>query len=158
MLKKIISGGQIGVDRAALDAALETGFPCGGYCPKDRLAEDGPIDLLYPLTEIDGGYKERTRMNVEASDGTLIVYQQLIHGGTRLTLDYCLQLQKPRLLIDPLQFSLPEAAKQAKEWIAHNEIIVLNVAGPRESDCPQIYDYVRLLIGQICVGSQIILP
>jgi len=70
---KIVSGGQTGADRAALDAALEAGIPCGGWCPHDRAAEDGPIDARYPLTPAAGaGYRQRTRMNVCDSDGTVI--------------------------------------------------------------------------------------
>jgi predicted Rossmann-fold nucleotide-binding protein len=74
LIKRIISGGQTGVDRAALDVALELGIPCGGWCPKGRLAEDGSIDLRYPLKETNSSeYRERTEKNVEDSDGTLIL-------------------------------------------------------------------------------------
>jgi hypothetical protein len=74
-LEKIISGGQTGVDRGALDAALEASFPCGGWCPKGRKAEDGPIPARYPLKEMDGpAYRLRTERNVRDSDGTLILF------------------------------------------------------------------------------------
>ena len=74
MFTKIISGGQTGVDRAALDVALELGLPCGGWCPRGRRAEDGPIDPRYPLTETPwDGYPQRTEWNVRDADGTLIL-------------------------------------------------------------------------------------
>jgi hypothetical protein len=89
-LKQIISGGQTGVDRGALDAALEAQFPCGGWCPADRAAEDGPIPAHYPLTPLArGGYRERTRQNVLDSDGTVILYRSTLTGGTLLTWNLC---------------------------------------------------------------------
>ena len=150
MLQRIVSGGQTGADRAALDAALEIGFPCGGYCPKTREAEDGPIDVRYPLIEIEGGYAERTRKNVEESDGTLIVFRSPIHGGTRLTREYCLRYEKPCLLIDFPRVSPTQALEDLKSFIAQYEIAVLNVAGPRASDCPEVYGYVHDLILKLC--------
>ncbi len=78
MLSKIISGGQTGADRAALDAGLERGFPVGGGCPEGRLAEDGPIDSRYVLVKVEGGYIGRTRRNVQDSDGTVIFYQRYL--------------------------------------------------------------------------------
>jgi len=83
---RVVSGGQTGVDRGALDAALERGVPCGGWCPAGRLAEDGVIPARYPVTELRGaGYDERTRKNVEDSDGTLIVTFGRATGGTART-------------------------------------------------------------------------
>ena len=153
MLRRIVSGGQTGADRAALDASLEAGFPCGGYCPKHRKAEDGPIDDRYPLVEIDGGYAERTRRNVEESDGALIVFRAPIRGGTRLTREYCQQLGKPCLLIDFSTVSPTQALEAVKSFIHQYEIAVLNVAGPRASDCPEVYGYVLGLILRLCSDS-----
>ena len=85
-LKKIVSGGQTGVDRAALDAALSLAFPCGGWVTWDRMAEDGVISDRYPLIALPkGGYRQRTRLNVSDSDGTAILYNESLKGGTRLT-------------------------------------------------------------------------
>jgi len=100
-LKKIISGGQSGVDRAALDAAMKQGFVCGGWCPKGRKAEDGRIADKYPLTETkDESYETRTRLNVSDSDVTLILFRKNYDEGTRLTELMARTLQKPVLTVD----------------------------------------------------------
>ena len=133
-LSKIISGGQTGVDRGALDAALALSFPCGGWCPKGRRAEDGTIPLRYPVAELPGrAYRPRTKRNVQDSDGTLIIYFGDMTGGTRETLRLCERLGKPVLSIDAVV--TPEAAgvKTAVDFITDNSIAVLNVAGPRET-------------------------
>src|SRR5947207_15103352 len=89
---KIVSGGQTGADRAALDAAMEAGIACGGWCPEDRTAEDGPIDPKYPLTPAPGaGYRERTRLNVRDSEGTVIFSFGPLRGGSEHTYQDCLR-------------------------------------------------------------------
>jgi nucleoside 2-deoxyribosyltransferase len=136
---KIISGGQTGVDRAALDFALRNHLPCGGWCPKGRLAEDGPISEEYPLQETASTvYAERTRMNVEDSDGTLILYQDELSGGTKYTAEYAAAKEKPLLQIDIGKDTI--AFRSISVWIEANHIKALNIAGPRESACHGIYD------------------
>jgi hypothetical protein len=133
----IISGGQTGVDRGALDAALELGTACGGWCPEERRADDGRIPDRYPLLELtDGGYSERTRKNVHDSDGTLILHLGPLSGGTQLTLDTCRDLGKPVLRLDAAGVSPEEGAALARAFIATHGIRRLNVAGPRESHWP----------------------
>jgi len=149
MLKKIISGGQTGADRAALDAALEAGFPLGGYCPIDRKAEDGKIDTKYPMTETGKDYRTRTKKNVGESDGTAVFYSSSIHGGTELTLLFCIKLKKPYRLIDINLAGEKSAATALLNFITDNNIETLNVAGPRLSSCPAIYPYVKKVISQI---------
>ncbi len=98
---KIISGGQTGVDRGALDAALDLGFECGGWCPVGRLAEDKIIPERYPVIDLrDGGYAERTAQNVADSNGTLIISNGEPIGGTRETVERCVEMQKPHFVID----------------------------------------------------------
>jgi hypothetical protein len=100
-LSKIISGGQTGVDRGALDAALSIGFLCGGWCPQDRKAEDGPIPDRYPLVVLPGaGYRQRTLKNVKDSDATVIIYANTLSGGTKLTQDFCQREKKPFVVVD----------------------------------------------------------
>src|SRR5450631_3978490 len=100
-LTKIVSGGQTGVDRGALDAALAAGFPCGGWCPADRRAEDGPIPQRYPLTPLPGaGYRQRTQQNLIDSDGTAILFYGTLSGGTKLTRDSCVREKKPFVVLD----------------------------------------------------------
>jgi hypothetical protein len=146
----IYSGGQAGVDRGALDAALQTGNPCAGWCPKGRRAEDGPIPPRYPLRQVDGGYEARTRKNVEASDGTLILHRGALSQGTLLTLQICRELGKPVCLVDANTSSPGDAAHAAQQFIEQHGIERLNVAGPRRSHWTQSYHYaldaVRALI------------
>jgi hypothetical protein len=144
MLKKIVSGGQTGVDRGALDAALEAGFPCGGWAPEGRIAEDGPIAARYPLTElVGGGYEERTLKNVLDSDGTAIMYFGELEGGTRLTMEYCVEHGKPFEPIDASRLITVDAALQLAAFVRQNRIAALNFAGPRASKQPAAYGYTR---------------
>ena len=101
MIGRLVSGGQTGVDRAALDAALELGVPCGGWCPKGRKAEDGTVPDRYPLTETpSGSYSQRTRWNIRDSDATLVLSWGKPTGGVLLTLNECRKVGKPHLVID----------------------------------------------------------
>ncbi len=137
-ISRIVSGGQTGVDRAALDVALERGIPCAGWCPRGRLAEDGSLDRRYPLSETPQARPaQRTRWNVRDSDGTLIIVRGQLRGGTALTRRAATELDKPCLLVDP---SSPAAVARIVAWASRHRIAVLNVAGPRESHCPGIYD------------------
>ena len=130
----IISGGQTGVDRAALDIAIELGMPHGGYCPKGRRAEDGIIPSKYNLIEhISVQYAGRTLENVLSSDGTLILHIGIISNGTALTKEFCIQQRKPLLIINILNESKSDWLN-FNNWLKDNSINILNVAGPRESE------------------------
>lgn len=134
---KVVSGGQTGVDRAALDAAFDLGIARGGWCPRGKWAEDGTIPELYPLLETPSQETiQRTRWNVRDSDGTLVLFAFKVFGGTAETLEYAKELRKPVLALD-LQVH-PDHV-QVAEWIMSSGIVTLNVAGPRESEAPGIY-------------------
>ncbi len=134
---KIISGGQTGVDRAALDFAITNSIDCGGWCPKGRIAEDGKISTKYPLSEtISNHYPERTKLNIKDSDATLILYLDKYDRGTMLTQNLCKKLNKP-VWIQNLEN--PISKYEFKKWLQKNNCKVLNFAGPRESFSPEIY-------------------
>jgi predicted Rossmann-fold nucleotide-binding protein len=137
MFEKVISGGQTGVDRAALDVALELGVPTGGWCPKGRKAEDGSLASRYPLTETPSEeYWQRTEWNVRDSDGTLVLTRGVPTEGTAYTIEVARKLGKP-CLVQYLTQAPSESA--VKAWVDEHKVRVLNVAGPRESKCPGIY-------------------
>lgn len=139
---KIISGGQTGVDRAALDAALKLKVDCGGWCPAGRKAEDGIIPDHYPVTELAGSdYTKRTLQNVIDSNGTVIIYFDTLSGGTEKTLLFCLQQKKPYLLIDATELSPSRSAERIEKFVTENSISTLNIAGPRASGEPLAYAY-----------------
>ncbi len=153
-LEKVITGGQTGVDRGALDAALDLAFPCGGWCPADRAAEDGTIPSRYPLTPLPGGgYRERTLQNVIDSDGTVILAKTSLTGGTRLTLELCERHAKPHLVIDAAETGEADAARLIARFIDEHDIRVLNIAGPRASLWPEAHAFatrtVRDLLGAL---------
>src|SRR6266550_6132257 len=115
---KIISGGQTGVDRGALDAALAFEVECDGWCPAGRLAEDGTIPKRYPVMELaNAGYAERTARNVADSDGTLIISNGEPVGGTRETVDRCIEMRKPHLILDCASMSVEETIEAATEFV-----------------------------------------
>ena len=144
IIHKIISGGQSGVDRSALDFSIKHKIPYGGWCPRNRWAEDGKIPLFYNLTETKEEEKEfRTLKNVIGSDGTLIIYKGLMDEGTLKTIFFCKQHNKTFIEFDLLK-NIDKA--QFKNWTHTNLIRVLNVAGPRESNCPGIYNETSTLL------------
>jgi hypothetical protein len=144
VVEHIVSGGQTGVDRAALDVALALGLPCGGWCPRGRTAEDGPLDERYPLRETpSANYPQRTEWNVRDADGTLVLTRGRPSGGTALTIALARRLERPCLVVDLA--TAPDPA-DLRRWIATEGIRVLNVAGPRESQHPGIQSDARALL------------
>ena len=154
---RVVSGGQTGVDRAALDAALLLDAPCGGWCPAGRRAEDGPIADRYKLTETaSSDYTERTVVNARDSDATLILGftnfavdtdTDSVSAGTSHTAETAKKFNRP-LFIVRLDAAPPDAAtvQAVVNWIREHQILVLNIAGPRESECPGIYAAAHALI------------
>ncbi|MBX3439078.1 MAG: putative molybdenum carrier protein [Planctomycetaceae bacterium] len=133
---RIVSGGQTGVDRAALEVALQLGLPCGGWCPRGRRAEDGRIPDRFPLTEASSDrYDVRTRLNVEESDGTLVLTMGDPVGGTALTVATAERVGKPLLVLD---LDIQPRPDLVREWLSLHSIGTLNIAGPRESTSPGI--------------------
>jgi hypothetical protein len=144
---KIISGGQTGVDRAALDVALELGLTCGGWAPKGRLAEDGSIPAKYPLREMPSPkYSVRTEKNVKEADGTLILTIGPVSGGTALTIKLAKKRNKPFFIFD---LAGPRNFKPVLDCLLQNGIQTLNVAGPRESKTPGIHDQTVFFLKQL---------
>jgi hypothetical protein len=148
MISQLIAGGQTGVERAALDAAMQAGVQVGGWCPKTRKAEDGVIPDTYPLNEtFVAEYDQRTEWNVRDSDGTLAIIWGTIIGGAQLTKGCCDHYQKPFLIVD---LNEPNTNFDIiVDWLINNKIRVLNVEGPRESHCEGIYDKAKLFISEL---------
>jgi hypothetical protein len=136
-VERIISGGQTGVDRAALDFAIEHGIPHGGWCPRGRLAEDGEIESGYELRETpDVAYPQRTEWNVRDSDGTVIfTAAPELTGGSALTRDLAVGCGKPCLHLSKERDGIAAVAK-LRQFIQRHKIKTLNVAGPRLSTEP----------------------
>lgn len=133
---RIVSGGQTGVDRAALDVAIAHGVPHGGWCPRGRHAEDGRIPDRYGLREHDSpDYAARTEQNVVDSDATLVLTIGTPEGGTALTVRLAARHERPCLVVD---LDDPPSPGSVVEWFRTNGVGVLNVAGPRESTRPGI--------------------
>ncbi len=144
---RIVSGGQTGVDRAALDVAIELELPHGGWCPRGRKAEDGLIPPIYELTELPSDfYADRSRKNVDDSDGTLILYGGKLEGGTHLTARYALSIGKPchRVRL----FGRPSFLA-CGDWLRRHDIRTLNIAGPRASKEPKIYESAKRFLLQL---------
>ncbi len=141
MLQKIISGGQTGADRAALDVAIKLDIPHGGWIPKGRKTEDGVLPDKYHLQEMPtASYPKRTEKNILDSDGTLILSHGKLTGGSALTRKSAKEHSKPWVHVDMDKVSLPDAVGIVKAWIDRHGIEILNVAGPRASKTPSIYD------------------
>lgn len=143
------SGGQTGVDRAALDFALSNGLVCKGWCPLGRLAEDGLINARYPLCETNSTKPEvRTELNVADSDATLIIYTGDMDYGTSVTKDYAFEYHKPVFI---WKIGRNTNVIQFKRWLYKNQVQVLNVAGPRASNSPDIYGETLELLEELLV-------
>ena len=142
-LAGLVSGGQTGVDRAVLDLALEAGIPCGGWCPKGRWAEDGPLPRHYPLRETPlARVVQRTLWNMRDSDATLVLARhrpQRGWGGSAILTSQA-GVARPRLVVDPRADRGP---RQAGAWLRRHRVRLLNVGGPRASEDAEIYDLAR---------------
>ena len=144
---KIVSGGQTGVDRAALDWAIAAGIEHGGWCPRGRRAEDGPLDPRYQLVELSSfSYADRTRKNVEDADATLILYGRRLEGGTLLTARHAAVSGKPSCKV---RLYGPRPVRRTRQWIAQVQPLVLNIAGPRGSTNPRIYELTLQFLNEL---------
>lgn len=145
-----MSGGQTGVDRAALDVALELGWERGGWCPAGRVAEDGPIPARYPLRETPSSdAAERTACNVRDSDATLLLTTGAPSPGTELARDTARELGRP---VYTWHVTSPADAGSFRRWLQVYRVGTLNVAGPRESESPGVYATARVLLRTLLAG------
>ena len=150
-VQRVVSGGQTGVDRAALDAAIALGIEHGGWCPRGRRAEDGPIAARYQLIETDSiDYAVRTEKNVLESDGTMLLYRERLQRGTLLTHQLAKRHGKPILRV---RMDRPVSIDRVVRWLAENSIRVLNVAGPRASSQADIEKQAFELLKKIFSAS-----
>ncbi len=149
---KIISGGQTGADRAALDWAMANGIEHGGWCPQGRLAEDGVITAQYDLRETPkADYLQRTEWNVRDSDATAIIsLASQLTGGSLATAKLASDLGKPCLHLSGLQ-DAPENARQLAVFLRRHEVHILNVAGPRASGEPDVGAFIQSIFAELLV-------
>ena len=147
MIEKIVSGGQTGADRGGLDAAIELDVPHGGWIPKGRKTEDGGLPEKYHLKEMPtGSYAARTEQNVIDSDGTLIVSHGKLNGGSAMTRQLAKKHNRPWMHVDLDKTNSFKAAMDVTSWVMENRVKVLNVAGPKASKDPGIYQATKKLI------------
>src|SRR5437667_5915646 len=150
---KIISGGQTGVDRAALDVALKHRIKCGGWCPAGRLDENGKIPDRYPLKELKkGGNEERTLQNVRDSDGTIVIYFHELEGGTAYTIGCCIEHRQPHRSIDAAKYSPEDAATLMVAFVYDHDVETLNFDGPSEGECVGGYGQA---VWEVCVVESV---
>ncbi len=150
-VEQIISGGQTGVDRAALDAAMESGIQAGGWCPAGRRAEDGEIPERYPLTELESAdYGARTERNVVDSDATLVLNMGELADGTALTVELANLHRKPVLVV---QLDEDPDPAEVSSWIGGHRVRVLNIAGPRESKRPGVHELALRFLRRLLAES-----
>jgi hypothetical protein len=154
MIRKIISGGQTGVDQAALDVAIKLAVEHGGWIPKGRITEKGPLPEDYRLKETrTSSYAERTEKNVMDADATLIISRGPLTGGSDFTREMAVRHNRPWLHIDLNQMAAFQAAIAINQWVLQNKVEVLNVAGPRASKDPAVYrDAVNILESAYYLG------
>jgi len=153
--QRIISGAQTGADRAALDAAIELGIPHGGFVPAGRKAEDGRVPDRYHVTELASAlYDDRTERNVREADATLIVSIGPLTGGSLATQRFCRRHQKPHLHLDLSRASVEKGVVLVREWLDRIRPATLNIAGPRESTSPGIYDAVHALLHAVLADER----
>jgi hypothetical protein len=149
-VRRIISGGQTGADQAALDAAIAMGVPHGGFLPRGRLTEKGPLPPRYALAEMPTrSYPRRTEQNVLAADGTVIFSHGPLKGGSRLTRDLAQRHGKPWIHMDFEQVPPVRAAQTLFDWVRCHGIRILNVAGSRASEDPHIYPRAYTVVGEL---------
>jgi hypothetical protein len=154
-LKKIVSGGQTGADIAGIDAAIAYKIPYGGWIPKGRLTEDGPLPPEYQLQEMPtASYPKRTAQNVIDSDGTVIFTHGALTGGSLLTRKKAVQHGRPVLHLDLARLTNEEAMHSLVDFIEQNDIEVLNVAGSRGSKDPELYDNVFKIMYSVLIMTQ----
>ena len=169
MIKQIVSGGQTGVDRAGLDVAIKLGIAHGGWVPRGRLTESGALPQKYHLKETSSSqYSVRTEKNVMAADGTLIISHGPLTGGSAVTREMAIKHGRPWLHIDLDRMAAFHAATAINNWILQKEIEILNVAGPRASADPAIYQdtlnilesvyYLGLVESSMAAGDNIVNP
>lgn len=141
MITKIVSGGQTGADQAGLDVAIKLDIPHGGWIPKGRMTEVGPLPEKYNLQEmVTKSYPKRTEKNILDSNGTLVVSHGRLSGGSKLTVELAQKHCKPHLHLDLSGVSMAYAVRALRTWLAENGVRILNVAGSRASKDPEIYD------------------
>jgi Circularly permutated YpsA SLOG family len=157
LFTRIVGGGQTGVDRAALDLALELGIDVGGWVPKGRLTEESeplPAKYINMMETPSTNYETRTEWNVRDSDTTLLICSGELKGGSDLTLKFAIKLGRPYLYVNLAELSIPECIDKILTWLSEGHYEVLNIAGPRLSEDKEIYDKACLILRPVFIASR----
>ena len=153
-ITRIISGGQTGVDRAALDVAIELGIQHGGWVPRGRTAEDSVLSKQYEVKETPcDDVAQRTEWNVRDSDATVIISQGSLVGGSDLTRRKAIEYKKPVIHVDLALLSIPDAAELIMDWLSSIQCLTLNVAGQRQSESKEIYHLAKTLLKAVLFSN-----
>ncbi len=151
MIKKIISGGQPGVERAALDAAIKLNIPHKGWTYKTRRTDEGILPDKYRVKESEGvGFSDRIEKNVLASDATAVLTHGSLTIGLKIVKDFAEKHNRPYLHVDLNENPLNSASALIRKWMINNQLESIYFTGSKSTDSTHLHQEVIRIIEGIC--------